>query len=245
MIPKINFDETISVSSLFIAICDDEELYRRQCRIMCASYFERHNQKINILEFSSTEELMAYHNKLYIIFLDIELPGLSGIEAREMLSSTQPEAAIIFITSHPESMPGAFGKNVYYFLQKPLVPEELYYALKHVSNELMAREDFITVENKKVILSQIVYIKADDKYVNLMFFLDKPVIIRGTMNEWEMKLKDKNFVRMHKSYIINMMWIRSINKNLQLQDGTIIHLTKSTKHRIREAYSAYLNESSY
>lgn len=243
--PGIEEEKPEDVSPQYVAICDDEEEYRRQCRIMCKTYFKKHNQNVKILECGSTEELMEIRQELYLILLDIEMPGMSGIDAKNMLETTQPKAAIIFITSYPEHMSEAFGRNVFQFIKKPINPGEVFYAINKINRELILKDDFVVAESKRIILSQVLYIKADDKYVEFKFFADDPIIIRGTLREWEESLMEKGFCRSHKSYLVNLRWIQSVDHRLLLRNKETVPMARRAKQRFIKTYLEFLDERSF
>lgn len=243
--PGIEEEKPEDVSPQYVAICDDEEEYRERCRIMCKTYFKKHNQNVKILECGSTEELMEIRQELYLILLDIEMPGMSGIDAKNMLAITQPKAAIIFITSHPEHMREAFGRNVFQFIKKPINPEDMFYAINKINRELILKDDFVVAERKRIILSQVLYIKADDKYVEFRFFADDPIIIRGTLREWEEFLMERGFCRSHKSYLVNLRWVQSVDHRLLLRNKETVPMARREKQRLIKTYLEFLDKRSF
>lgn len=238
--------EIIEISTRVIAICDDEEFYRVQCRNMCEVIFKNYGQKVEILEFASANELIGSKKQLDLVFLDIDMPGLTGIEAKRMLAKAQPRAAIIFITNYPEYKDVAFGRNVEYFIEKPLAIKEIYHAVTQINKDLSFDDDNIIVNYKRVILSQVRYIKGEDKYVRFVLYGGNYEIVRGTMNEWEEKLKDKPFFRIHKSYIVNLQWMKNIDgTKLNLKNGGSIPISRQLKKRLLEEYCDFLESMSY
>lgn len=237
--------DTKDISTRFIAICDDEECCRMQCRSMVEAYFRKHGQPVEVLEFASTEELMKNEKQIHMVFLDIEMPGLSGIEAKKMLAKTQPKAAIIFMTNYSHYMSEAFGRNVYYFLEKPLKFENVYFAIKQISQDLILKDDYIIVNDKRIMLSQVLYIKGEDKYVRFVIYGKDSVIVRGTMSEWDENLREKGFFRVHKSYIVNFQWVNTIEPELRLKDKGVIPVSRKSKKILKEKYFSFLQEVAY
>lgn len=239
------FKDIVDERTNIVAVCDDDEYFRGKCRKMCEAFFKKRNQSVEILEFSSAEELMKNDSQLYIIFLDIEMPGLSGIEVKNMLNKTQPKAAIIYITNYSSYMSDAFGRNVYCFLEKPLKYQTFNSSVKKVIKDLTVQGDSMIINDKKILLSQIMYIKGEDKYVRFVIYGKAPEIVRGTMNEWEEKLEEKGFFRTHRSYIVNFLWVYSTEHKLTLKNKEIIPVSKKIKKVLKDKYHAFLNEMAY
>lgn len=235
----------VDITTRVIAICDDEEVYRVQCMNMCKAYFRKNELKAEILLFSSAEELIGSKKQFNIIFLDIEMPSFSGIEAKKLLAKTQPRAAIVFITNYPEYEDLAFGKNVHFFIRKPLVFKEIYLAINQINKDLTFDEDHVIVNSKRIVLSQVIYMMGEDKYVRFVLYGGDYELVRGTMNEWEEKLKEKPFCRIHKSYIVNFQWIKSIKGKIYLKNGDVIPVSRHFKKKMLKAYLEFLQDLAY
>lgn len=239
------FRDIVDIRTRRIAICDDDEVFRQQCRQKCEAFFKKQKQLVEIMEFSRADELVKCDKQFYIIFLDIEMPGLSGIQVKDMLAKAQPNAAIIYITSYSSYMPQAFGKNVYSFLEKPLKFTKFKNAVKQVIRDLTIQGEYLIINDKKVLLSQIIYIKGADKYVRFMIYGKDSEVVRGTMNEWQEKLEDKGFFRTHKSYIVNFQWVYSTEHVLTLKNKEIIPVSRNLRKRVKEEYYAFLDDVAF
>ena len=100
-----------------IAICDDVIEEQNELQTFCQQlgYFD-------ISLFSCGEDFLNApdSSQFHLLFLDIEMKGLTGIELKTLLEKTNPSIFIVFTTTHEEMMPEAFGRNVISFLTKPL-----------------------------------------------------------------------------------------------------------------------------
>lgn len=134
-----------------IAICDDEEIYGEQCSNLCRDFFYTKKRQISVRQYHSALALMQDNIKHELIFLDIEMPEMTGIEAKNKLAEIQPQAIIIFMTRHKEYMREAFGKNVYYFLDKPLDKSQFDQALQGVYRECFEVQQ-IEIDEKHIVL---------------------------------------------------------------------------------------------
>lgn len=119
-----------------IAICDDEAIYRENTEKECRLYFQEKSQEITIDFFSSGNELLETENIYDILFLDIEMPDSDGISIKENFEKRRKNTRIIFLTSHTERVLEAFGKNVLFFLRKPLNRQEFIKAMDKVMRDI-------------------------------------------------------------------------------------------------------------
>jgi two-component system LytT family response regulator len=156
-----------------------------------------------------------------IIFLDINMPELSGIELGELLS---PEIAIIYITGFADYAIKSFETNVYDFLLKPISFQKLLKAInkvtirKSLQNDKLAATEYLFinpgVKGKmiKIVIADIIYIQGLKNYV-IIYLEGAKHITYLTMYEIEQALPPEQFIRIHKSYIINFNMIQSIDGN--------------------------------
>ena len=108
-----------------IAICDDNPEDRSQLRDMLTPYNAK--EKLNIKEFSSGEELIMSNEEEFIwdiVFLDIEMEGITGIETGKKLRKLWRDVIVIFVTSHINYVSDAFRQNAFQFFVKPVQDKE-------------------------------------------------------------------------------------------------------------------------
>ena len=83
---------------IYIAICDDDKTMSNQIRIMASDFFGRKNMDITILQFSGGEELLKYDRRIDILFLDIQMKDIDGMETARKLRADRFKGFLIFIT---------------------------------------------------------------------------------------------------------------------------------------------------
>ncbi|MDR0220640.1 MAG: response regulator, partial [Lachnospiraceae bacterium] len=108
-----------------IAICDDE----KTCRDTVLAYlkpFDNEENALRIFQFESGEAVLASYQTgavFHLIFLDVEMKGLSGVETAKRIRERDKNAIFIFVTNHQKYVPDAFIVNAFQFLTKPLKQE--------------------------------------------------------------------------------------------------------------------------
>ncbi|MBA4184437.1 MAG: response regulator transcription factor [Acidobacteria bacterium] len=198
-------------------IIDDERLARAKLRSLLA---EHSNIEIAGEADSVIEAVKLIENtKLDVLFLDIQMPHASGFD---LLEQVETNVKIIFVTAFDEYAIRAFEVNALDYLLKPVNPERLKQAIERLSStndtpeKTLEYDDFLfinTVRQSKFIkINRIKFISAADVYSEVFtddgakFLLLKPLV------EWEQTLPQKNFMRIHRSTIVNLEYVEKVEK---------------------------------
>lgn len=191
-----------------IAICDDEKIMREQVKM----YINMLHKPVTIDEYSDGHELVRSRTKYDIIFMDIEMPDISGMETAEKLRNNNVDAHIIFLTSHMEYVLEAFKVKAFRFLTKPIDKDTFFAAFSEAENEI-ANVEKISINFKgrfyDIKVRDIVYIEAsgDGTYIYDKFGNVYECSVQ--LKEWDEKLGEKYFFKIHKSYIISLFYVTS------------------------------------
>lgn len=185
------------------------------------------------------------------IFIDINMPDLNGME---FVKSLQHPPLVVFTTAYQEYAVEGYKVNAVDYLLKPFGMADIMRAAEHVKEryELLhaatvspVDEDdalFLKTEYKvvRVIVTDIVYIEGMAEYLRI--YLDgqeKPLITLLSMKKMEERLRNHAFMRIHKSYIINLRHISEINKSRVILDtGASISIGDSYRERLTEYVNA-------
>jgi DNA-binding LytR/AlgR family response regulator len=168
---------------------------------------------------------VLHKDQVDLIFLDIQMPGLNGLE---FLQSLQNPPMVIFVTAYKEHALEGFNLNAIDYLLKPVSFERFlkacnkayeFYKLqqKSVLKEDQADYFFVYVEYNlvKVSFTEILYIEGMKDYVKIFITSSpKPVITKMSMKAMEEKLPADKFIRVHKSYIVSADKIIVIKRDL-------------------------------
>jgi|ERR1051326_1329909 DNA-binding LytR/AlgR family response regulator len=174
--------------------------------------------------------------KIDLIFLDIQMPGITGIQFLQSLGNKQP--MIIFITAYDKFALEGFNLDVLDYLVKPVPFERFLRACNKALEQFNLRHkvssapkeivsDFIFVNSEynlvKIVISEITHVEGLKDYIKIHTTSSaKAVITRSSMKSIEDKLPASKFVRVHKSFIVNIDHITSIRKNrIRIGDAEI------------------------
>ena len=207
-------------------------------RAMIVKLIENHLSLNLIGEFSNSVEAKKFiiTNELDLIFLDIEMPLINGFDLLEGLHK-QPQ--VIIITSKADYAAKAFDYNATDFLQKPIEKNRFTKAVdkavaqfKIMQTKPIDESETIIVKSnlKKYALKtkDIKFIQADGDYIKIK--TDKDIfMVLSTMKSFEEKLDKNKFMRIHKSFIVNLDRISNFNAKTILLDNEEIPISREKK----------------
>ncbi len=217
-------------------IVDDSTVQR-----LAVSKLVRNNPSLNLIaEYGNALEAKKSikTNSIDLIFLDIEMPVITGFD---LLESLEIPCQIIVITGKTDHAVRAFDYSVTDYLHKPISQERLDLAVKRaVSNHTLKKnlreeEDFIFVksdlQNKKIVLNELKLVQAMGDYIKLVTETGNHTVL-STMKDFEEVLPSDMFLRVHKSYIINLKKVEKFNTKQIEVGNTIIPLSRNKKNAL-------------
>ena len=191
---------------------------------------------------------MEYKNKWKktgepdILFLDIEMPELDGIELKNYLQERGSQTKIIFVTSHEELVWEAFGENVMGFLCKP-IKETAFFSHMRKTLAVVERQKHVLLVNsrEKQVASthEIIAIYADGAYGVVQTDSEK-LFSDKSLSELEAMLAQEDFFRVHKSYMINLSKVKRVENDVVMCNDLVIPVARRRRTDLKEAYTDYL-----
>ena len=193
--------------------------------------------------FADAIQAMDFLNKqpIDLIFLDIHLPKISGID---FLKTLENRPNVILTTAFSEYALESYDYNVVDYLLKPFSFERFVQAVSKVKLNRLANEnnsypsetrDFVFVKSGyeliKVNINDILYIRSDADYTEL-YTTNKKILSQEPLRYWEKDLTPNKFIRIHRSYIINTSKIEKITGNhVQLNEHTNLPIGRAYKEK--------------
>lgn len=228
-----------------IAICDDEEMFSSQLKEYLESYYK--SMDLIIDKFKSGEEFLKRYTNMNcgydIIFLDIEMKQIDGIETAKKLRELNNDIIIIFLTSHLEFAPEGYEVNAFRFLIKPIQKEKLKNALLDVQYQIDRNKKILIKDKDREVLlkyTDIVYIEAQNVNIKICTMNEK-FLIRKTLREIEEELKGPTFFKCHRSYIVNLDFVMDYdNKIITMENKEKISLSRNKYSDFKNSMITYL-----
>ena len=146
-----------------IALCDDDNRIMDILEDKLKKYSEEHNIEFNIKRFLGGEELLKYDlNEIDLLFLDMEMPGLNGVEVATEIRKTNRSMAIIFVTAFEKFVFESFKVNAFRYLLKPLDDNKFTEALDALISQSNNDDNYLCFsfqnENYRIAYNNIIYI---------------------------------------------------------------------------------------
>lgn len=214
-------------------IVDDDPMARKALEKLCSK-----TEQIEIVSVctNAEEALEAIsQQEVDLIFLDIEMPGLSGIDFLEKLAYL-PQ--IIITTARKEYAYEAFEYRVTDFLKKPITMPRFLKAVERAADfqaklnayRTYASDIFIRQEGKyvRIELEEILFFENVGDYVRIRT-VKNTFLIHSTLKNIEDKLNDPRFLKVHRSYIINLTKIKDIEENTLVIEKTVIPISRANR----------------
>ncbi|WP_026449741.1 LytR/AlgR family response regulator transcription factor [Aequorivita capsosiphonis] len=222
------------------AIVDDSTLQR----LSIVKLIESHSSLELVGEYKNAIDAKKAiaTTEMDLIFLDVEMPILSGFD---LLDDMQVKPQVIFVTGKTKYAFKAFDYDAVDYLRKPVAKDRFLNAVhKAISNfklkneEGFDDEDFIFVKSnlkkRKVFLNELRYIEALGDYVKLVTEHDSLVVL-STMKAFEALLPSERFLRIHKSYIVNLDKVQRYNSKMIELEKDKLPLSRNRKAALVEA----------
>lgn len=231
-----------------VGICDDELV---QVNIIQEYIQDICNEKeidVEIFPASSGEELLKIANtqELDIVFLDIEMDGMDGLETGKMIRDQFEDVVIVFITGYKDYALESYEINAFNYIMKPLTRDKftkIFLDTKKRVDEIRfinENEKNFIVKHKDGMLSlrysDIFYFEKDSKNINVICQSDI-FTYRSTIKDLKNMIESDDFIQCHQGYIINMNKITNRKESALVLGGieTIIPIGKTYRRPVIDA----------
>ena len=232
---------------IHIAICDDEKFMSDKIESLIFHFFKGKNMEIAISQFSSGEELLKCDKTIDILFLDIQMKGMDGIETAKKLRSCKFKGYLIFITVLKEMVFRSFEVQAYDYVVKPIdekyfskMMERLLTSLQNASGaNLLIRNRY---ESSIVALDDIIFCEIIDRKIYIHLASSEIIEFYGRITNLEKKL-DSRFFKCHRSYLINLKYLKSYkNGTAYMENGKAIPVSRLRSKEFSSVILQYMKE---
>lgn len=216
-----------------VAICEDEKVHQELLIEYLQKLFNELSIDYDLCIFNSGEQLLEnYPEDMDIFLLDIQMGELSGMDiARKIRDIDSNTVEIIFTTSLIEYIQEGYEVRAYRYLLKPIEFNDIKNHITACIEEIHNRRDkYLVISNKyenyKIKIENITYIEVQNKDITI-HTLDNDYEIKMSMNKIEKELKKYNFIRCHKSFLININFVENVKQYVAiLEDGQEIPISR-------------------
>lgn len=235
-----------------LTICDDD----RRIREMIAEAVREVSQNTEIECFKDASAVLSKWYNTDILFLDIQMPGIDGMNAAKIIRGNGKKTVIVFVTAIEEQVFNAFDVGAFQYIVKPFdrnrikeiikkaieQVEEKDYIEKTVREKESEKVRSIMVKsggvNTKVIISDITYAEIFDRRIVLHMIGRDNIEYYGRISELEGVL-GKDFYRVHRAFLINLAFVRSYDSRSVNVSGEEIPVARGKYQELIKTYLSF------
>lgn len=205
-----------------IAICDDEIKYVNDAERHLKQYFSEHGLTLNLYKYSNGTDLLNSNKNFDIVFLDIEMPDINGIELGKKLQSSNPDLVLIYITAYNHYLDDALDLGITRFFDKPIDSKRFYKGLDKAIEKLDKTEIQIHLKDSNngiatVKMNDIIMVEIENRKTKITT-KDTVYHSKSNIKSWRERLNKSYFESPHNSYIVNTNYITYFCKEYIILD---------------------------
>ena len=231
------------MTELRMAVCDDLEEERVQLARMARSYAQRRGLSMELRLFASGNELLDAARRpdfCHVLFLDIFMPGLSGLDAARQLRAAGCMASIVFATTSQDYGVMSFDVQAADYLVKPFRQEDvdrtLDWCLEHMPEPLRSLSVYAEGEIQEFPLASVLYIEVLGHQSHI-HTLRQTVVARKSLDDLERAVDSPDFFRCHRSFLVNLNHAERIeSSDFLMSDGARIPISSANLPRARDTF---------
>lgn len=235
----------LSDNTIYIAICDDEQF-------MCDMLEEKVKKVVPnavVCKFFSGKEMLNNLSQIDILFLDIQMPKMDGMEVARLFRKDWKETLIIFITAVPEYVFQAFDVGAFHYLVKPLSDDKFDEVFRNALWEIEHRkkssdegnEEYMMIQaggvHTKILLKDIIYAEVFNRKV-IIHTVSGDTEYYGKLSDLEKKVGE-DFFRPHRSYLIHFKYVQRYDAtDIVMENGKVL-IAKQNYPKFVKQYLKY------
>ena len=230
-----------------IAVCDDEIKILEEI----TAFIEKEFPGNKVQTFSDGQAFLssvraAPDAEPDLVLLDIDMPGMSGMELAAELTSEKVRTLIVFVTAHDELVYDSFKYHPFAFVRKKYLQEELRNVIRDCQKEIEGRTSkkrFVFQNGSQLVnlaQSEILYFEGQANYLAI-HTVNGEYRMRSTMSAVEKELGDSGFLRIHKGFLVNLEHVRILKtEGLELDSGGLLPIGKSYSEAAKKAILRFM-----
>ncbi len=227
-------------------LVEDEAEEAQRLSELLRRYGQAHGVEFKITWHTSAMEMLSDKGHYDLCLLDIEMPGINGMEAAQLLRTFDQETPIIFVTNLAKYAVKGYEVGAIGFILKPVTYGNLKLSLDRALravNQAAGRTVTVTTEDgiRVIPLRDLVYIEVTKHRLTYHLVDDDPIDARGSLVQIEEELSDAPIVRVSKSCLANMDKISLVRSaEIQMCDGSLLRVSRTHKREVVDKVTDYL-----
>lgn len=226
-----------------VAICDDDILMTSEIEETLLKIAKKEKIKIDIEVFLDGKDLKSSIDQdieYQIIYLDIEMKNMDGIETARYIRKKDYNTLIIYVSGYEEYLKELFEVEPFRFLSKPLDKEKFEKYFIDAYNRLQLEKEILTIQFKKefycIPIGQIIYFKSNKRYIYVITE-NREYTFYGKLSEIERQMENSGniFLRVHQSYLVNYKFVERISSiKVKMYNGKELPVSEDRQKTLKE-----------
>lgn len=228
-----------------IGICDSNLLDREIITDFLNDYFYKKSIEYSICSYSSGKELIydiQDGKNLDLIFLDIYIGNEFGISiAKQLREKIGYDGKIVFLTATVDFAVDSYDVEAVGYLLKPVHTQKLHMVMNKITKNLDAEVYRIKQRNNihTLKIDSIIYVESSNSRC-IIHSYNTDYVIYKRLNDIEAELNNRRFLRCHQSYLVNMDYIKNVDKQFELVNGDFVCIRQRNLKAIKQQYVDYI-----
>ncbi|HAH94918.1 MAG TPA: hypothetical protein DCM01_14385 [Dielma fastidiosa] len=229
-----------------IAICDDDVKVLAALKDYLHCYAKEKNMQLNVILFQNGIELLKHDIKnIDMIFLDVEMPEINGIELARQIRQVNTQVMILFVTNYIQYALQGYEVQAFRYLIKPINQAEFNQTVTKALDQIWHQQNaYLAVKTRfetiRVRIDTIYYVETEKGHV-MIHTEDEIIECYSTMEKIETVLREEGFFRCHNAFLVALKAVKKVQLNdIVLNNGTVIALSKNRKKQFKQVYTDFL-----
>lgn len=231
---------------LHIGICDDSQRDRAAlCALLGQIPGLRRAMDVQVTEYACGEQLLLDAEDgrcdFDLLFLDIFMGGLSGMETARQLRALGVPTPLVFLTSSPDFALESYDVEAAGYLLKPPQPERLAALIDRLLSPAEKPKLAIKCAGRRQLCGydEILCLESDNNVTHIHLLDGQTLTSRERLSVMEQALSDRRFLRCHQSYLVNMDYIQSAERDFTMEGGATVPIRAHSRKEMTDAYYQY------
>ncbi len=226
-----------------VAIVEDEQSAAKQLTDFLKKFEKESGEHFQIEYYNNAGSFLEPYRQVEIVFMDIQMPGINGMDGARILRETDKETKLIFVTSMAQYAVQGYEVEALDFVVKPVNYKDFSFKLKRAVNEVKnTRNNLIEIKipggMERIAVSDLLYVEVE-QHIVIYHLRDRKLEVRGAMKTVESNLKQWHFLRCNSCYLINPRHIEWVHGYEVKVGEDILQISHPRKKKFLEDLADY------
>lgn len=229
-----------------IAICDDDAQQREYVQEIVTAWAKKNRHLVDLKLYAEAKPFLfdyAEEKDFDILLLDIEMPGINGIELAKIVRTDNSTVQIIFVTGYYDYFSDGFDVSALHYLIKPVTERKLFPVLDKAADNLSYRQRSVLIATTdadiKVSLADITYVESENVHI-IVHTVSGNYRTRISLAKFAEQLDD-TFVKVHRSFVVGLKYIKKITRTeITMLSGDAVPISRGMYDEVHAALVKHL-----